>query len=153
MHKHTHTHHTHAHKRKYTHTHTYAHTYTQMYIHTHRRTPRYQLHAHIHTRVHVHTQAKGTLPLACTHSHRCTTPEKILGRGFWTPYSLFRLFGTINYELNYSPLFTNLSEPGSISAGFQWTGSIPARFQEDFRAVYNTQTDATSPLPFSHTRM
>jgi len=32
-------------------------------------------------------------------------------------------------------IFTHLSEPGLISAGFQWTGSTPAGFQEAFRAA------------------
>ena len=34
---------------------------------------------------------------------------------------------------------THLSEPGLISAGFQWTGSIPAGFQTAFSAEYWSQ--------------
>jgi len=47
------------------------------------------------------------------------------------------LFDVYNYsELNYFPIFAHWSEPRSISAGFQWTGSIPSGFQEGFRAVW-----------------
>ena len=52
-------------------------------------------------------------------------PKKLLGCGFSTPNTIFCSMCTIASELNYSTIFTNLSEPGSISAGFQWTGLIP----------------------------
>jgi len=35
--------------------------------------------------------------------------------------------------------FTNLTEPGSISAGVQWTCSLTTGLQEGFRAVYYVQ--------------
>jgi len=60
-------------------------------------------------------------------------PNKHLGCGFSTPYTLFYLICTINSELNYFPIFTNVSEWGSLSADFQWTGSIPGGFLEGFR--------------------
>jgi len=58
---------------------------------------------------------------------------------FWKrvfdPYTLCGLIYTINSELKYFLIFTLLSEPELISAGFQWTGSTPAGFQEAFRVV------------------
>ena len=62
-------------------------------------------------------------------------PKKLLGSGFSTPFTFFCMICTINSELKYFPIFTNLSEPRSMSAGFQWTGSTPAAFQEAFRAA------------------
>jgi len=64
-----------------------------------------------------------------------TKPKKLLGCGVSTPYILLCLICTITSELMYCPIFSNLSEPGSIFADFQWTGSVPAGFQEGFRAV------------------
>jgi len=40
-----------------------------------------------------------------------------------------------NSESKYFSIFTNLIELGSISAGFQWMGLMPAGFEEGFRAV------------------
>ena len=60
-------------------------------------------------------------------------PTNSLDAGF-APYTLFCLICTIHSKLNCFPILTNLGELGSISAGFQWMGSIPAGFQEGFRA-------------------
>jgi len=65
----------------------------------------------------------------------CTPPQNPFRCRVSTPYTLFCLIFTISSELNDFQIFTDLSEPGSISDGFQWTGSIPAGFQEYFRAV------------------
>ena len=43
---------------------------------------------------------------------------------------------TINSELKYFLIFTQLGELGLISAGFQRTGPTPAGFQEAFCAVW-----------------
>jgi len=48
--------------------------------------------------------------------------KKLHGSGISTPYTLFCLTCTINSELKYFLIFFNLSEPGLISAGLQWTG-------------------------------
>ena len=61
-----------------------------------------------------------------------TPPKKFLGSGVSTLRTVFCLICTINSELTYFLIFTHLSEPGLISAGFQWTGSTPAGFQEVF---------------------
>ena len=65
-------------------------------------------------------------------------PKKLRGSGVSTPYTFLCLICTTNSELQYFLIFTHWSEPGSISAGFQWTGSTPAGFQEAFRVDYNT---------------
>jgi len=70
-------------------------------------------------------------------SDRRVPPKKPLGCRVSTPYTLFCLICSINSELNDSAIFTHLSEPGLISADFQWTGSTPSGFQEGFRAGYN----------------
>jgi len=59
-----------------------------------------------------------------------TPPKKLLRSGFSIPYTLLRLICTMNSELKYFPIFTHLpvSELGSISTGFWWMGSTPARF-------------------------
>jgi len=67
--------------------------------------------------------------------HLTSPHKKILGCGFSTPYTLFCFACTIHSGLNYFPIFTNVSEPGWISAGFQWMGSTPAVFHEAFRAA------------------
>ena len=73
------------------------------------------------------------------HIYICIPPKKLLGCGLWTPRTLFCLICTINSELTYflvsTPASPNTNEPGLISAGFQWTGSTPAGFQEANRAV------------------
>jgi len=68
---------------------------------------------------------------------RLVPPKKLLECGVSTPYTLFCLMCEIYSELNHFPISTHLSEPGLISAGFQWTGSTPFGFQEVFRAGYN----------------
>ena len=60
-------------------------------------------------------------------------PKKLLGNGIPTPPTVLYLTCIINSELKYFPIFTHLSEPGSISAGFQWMGSTPAGLLEAFR--------------------
>jgi len=62
--------------------------------------------------------------------------KKLLASGGLISYTHLCLICTMNSKLKYFPNFTYLSEPGLISAGFQWTGSTPARFQEAFRAVF-----------------
>ena len=62
-------------------------------------------------------------------------PRSFLDAVFSTPYTLFCLIFTIDSELIDFPFFTYLSEPGLIPAGFQWTGSTPAEFQEAFQAA------------------
>jgi len=47
---------------------------------------------------------------------------------------LFDLYHSLQTNVHFSFVLI-LSEPGLISAGFQWTGSTPAGFQEAFRAV------------------
>jgi len=56
-------------------------------------------------------------------------PTKLFGSGVSTPCTLFcQLICAIKSELSYFPIFTDSIEPGSISAGIRWTGSIPAGF-------------------------
>jgi len=45
------------------------------------------------------------------------------------------LICTISSEIASTFIFTHLSEPVLTSAGFQWTGSTPAGFQEAFPAA------------------
>jgi len=47
----------------------------------------------------------------------------------------YTLLFDLYHQINLLSDFTNLSKPGSISAGFQWTGSIPAGLQEGLCAV------------------
>jgi len=61
-------------------------------------------------------------------------PRMLLGCRVSTPFTLFCLICTISSELKYFLISTHLSEQGSITAGFQWTGSTPAGCQEAFRA-------------------
>ena len=72
--------------------------------------------------------------------------KKLLSSGGLTSYTHFCLsdvwclqfihISCLQFIPNYFPNFTYLSEPGLISAGFQWMGLTPARFQEAFRAVF-----------------
>ena len=62
-------------------------------------------------------------------------PKNLLGSGVSTLYTCFCFICTINSERKHFPIFTHLSEPGSISAGFQWTGSTPAEFLEASRVA------------------
>ena len=55
-----------------------------------------------------------------------------------TPFTLPCLICTIRSELHNFPIFTNMSESGSISAGCQRMGSIPTGLQEGYRAAYPT---------------
>jgi len=74
-----------------------------------------------------------TKSLLCVY---CRIPlTNLLECGVSTPYMLFGLIRTITSELNYILIFTSLSEPESISADFQWTGSPPAEFQKAIRAA------------------
>ena len=41
-------------------------------------------------------------------------------------------------------IWTTMSEPGSICAGFQWTSSTPVGLQEDFRTTLKSQKIAKS---------
>jgi len=52
-------------------------------------------------------------------------PKKLLGCRFSTPYSPFCEVRTTNSEPKYILDFTTMSVLGSISTGFQWTGSTP----------------------------
>ena len=63
----------------------------------------------------------------------CTYPlKKLLVSGVSTPCTFCCLIATIHSELQYFPIFTHLRGSGSISAGFQWTGSTPTGLQEAF---------------------
>jgi len=55
----------------------------------------------------------------CIYVCVCTPPQNLFGCGVSTPCTLFCLIFTIRSELNYFQIFTDLSEPGSISDGFQ----------------------------------
>jgi len=101
---------------------------------------------------HVKTSVKfWGLPRKCV-SHVRWLPWKLVGNSvgrnyfqsdvlrLWSHYDLDVCDSTmtdcanISSELKYYLIFTHLSEPGLISAGFQWTGPTPAGFQEAFRA-------------------
>ena len=61
----------------------------------------------------------------------CQPPKKLLVCGVSTPYTLHSVVWFVpSSELSYFLIFTHLSELELISAGFQWTGSTPAGFQE-----------------------
>jgi len=75
----------------------------------------------------------------CTHERGVSEPpKKLLGSGVSILCTPFCLICTISSELTCIFIFTHLSAPGLISAGFQWTGSTPAGFQEAFRAARKT---------------
>jgi len=66
------------------------------------------------------------------------TIKKLPGSGISTPMPLFCLMCTIHSELTKAQLgfVLIMTEPGSTSPGFQWTGSLatPDGFQKAFRA-------------------
>ena len=63
-------------------------------------------------------------------------PTSFLGAGFRPRIPPFVWFVPLAPNLSAFLMCTHLSEPGLISAGFQWTGSTPVGFQAAFRAVY-----------------
>ena len=61
----------------------------------------------------------------------------VIMRWFSTPNTPCCLVCTTNSKLKYIFDFHTLSDPGSISADFQGTGSTPPEFQQIFRAFHS----------------
>jgi len=66
------------------------------------------------------------------HIHRA---RSFLEAGFRPCIPCFVWFVPLTIR-KYFLICTHSSEPGLISAGFQWTGSTPTGFRKAFRAVY-----------------
>jgi len=117
-----------------------------VYLHRVRKTHKvlFQKSLTLHKQTHAHTCSiwqfrnwRSTWSVSSTSVYNTyISAREASWKRFSTPCTVFCLICTINSELKDFLIFTHLSEPGLISAGFQWKSSTPAGFQKAFRAVY-----------------
>jgi len=92
----------------YIHIHIYVHVYIYIYIFvctcTHECLYKC-VYVHTYLYIHVHTNVCIN---ECTYISNCLPPNKLLGCGVSTPYTLLCLICTISSELNYSLIFSHL---------------------------------------------